>query len=139
MGETEPALVQSEQKVLDIFQNGDVISIPLSKSSYDGSDAEIKDEKITYRSPSPSSSKREEQSEDELPPGEREDGSGEEKSVSFIPAVFRFLNHDIFYRSDQRKEPLGGPGRSDEIENEDGPWALELFLQMKVQKRIMVL
>ncbi|GBM32569.1 Partitioning defective 3 [Araneus ventricosus] len=147
----------------DIFQNGDVISIPLSKSSYDGSDVEIKDEKLTsgllplhvrrgsepaLNRLSPSllptidnckrwsaavlasdesykflNSEGEEQSEDDLPPGEREDGSGEEKSLSYQQYLDSW-NHEIFYRSDQRKEPLGGPITSpkhstDEAEDSD--------------------
>lgn len=147
----------------DIFQNGDAISIPLSKSSYDGSDAEIRDEKLSsgllplhvrrgsepaLNRLSPSllptidnckrwsaavlasdesykrlNSEGEEQSEDDLPPGEREDGSGEEKSVSYHQYLDSW-NHEIYYRSDQRKEPLGGPITSpkhsaDEAEDSD--------------------
>ncbi|GFU55324.1 partitioning defective 3 homolog [Nephila pilipes] len=132
----------------DIFQNGDAISIPLSKSSYDGSDAEIRDEKLisgllplhvrrgsepALNRLSPSllptidnckrwsaavlasdesykrlNSEGEELSEDDLPPGEREDGSGEEKSISYHQYLDSW-NHEIYYGSDQRKEPLGGP------------------------------
>ncbi|GFY59485.1 partitioning defective 3 homolog [Trichonephila inaurata madagascariensis] len=147
----------------DIFQNGDAISIPLSKSSYDESDTEIRDEKLTsgllplhvrrgsepaLNRLSPSllptidnckrwsaavlasdesykrlNSEGEEQSEDDLPPGEREDGSGEEKSVSYHQYLDSW-NHEIYYRSDQRKEPLGGPITSpkhsaDETEDSD--------------------
>ncbi|KAG8199747.1 hypothetical protein JTE90_000841, partial [Oedothorax gibbosus] len=171
----------------DLFRNGDLLSMPLRKPAYAGSQLEIKEEKITAEispflplhvrrgsepalnrlSPSlllPSckrwsaavlasddcfkrlNSEGEEQSEDEIPQGEREDGSGEEKSASFQGYLW---NPEPCLSVDQRKEPLGGPiisprhstSEADEsdcstfslpkvqimkLKNEDGPLGIEI-------------
>ncbi|XP_054720744.1 partitioning defective 3 homolog B-like [Uloborus diversus] len=52
-------------------------------------------------------SEGEEQSEDDLPPGEREDGSGEEKSLSL--QNINSWTEETNIMKDKRKEPLGGP------------------------------
>ncbi|XP_042903648.1 partitioning defective 3 homolog isoform X2 [Parasteatoda tepidariorum] len=147
----------------DIFQNGDILSAPLIKSSYVGSDAEVKEEKIVggllplhvrrgsepaLNRLSPSllpnienckrwsaavlasddclrnlNSEGEEQSEDDIPPGEREDGSGEEKSFSY-QQYLNSWNQELNFNKDERREPLGGPvssanHSSDEADDSD--------------------
>ncbi|XP_035219361.1 partitioning defective 3 homolog isoform X2 [Stegodyphus dumicola] len=67
-------------------------------------------------------SEGEEQSEDDLPPGEREDGSGEEKSISY-QQYLNSWNCDGHLNRDERREPLGGPTSpkhsTDETEDSD--------------------